>query len=88
MFKFEDNKCYQMPAHFGGYDYDPSGLYYRDMVGVSFVCTTDGDRLADYLPEGFELRSTGWRDPLITWSRSPHRSVSRVDVTGSKETLP
>jgi acetoacetate decarboxylase len=55
MFKFEDNKCYQMPAHFGGYDYDPSGLYYRDMVGVSFVCTTDGDRLADYLPEGFEL---------------------------------
>jgi hypothetical protein len=21
MFKFEDNKCYMMPAHFGGYEY-------------------------------------------------------------------
>ena len=55
MFKFEDHKCYQMPAHFGGLDYDPTGTIYRDMVSVNYTCTTDGDRLADYLPEGFEL---------------------------------
>jgi len=55
MFKFDDKKCYMMPAHFGGSDYDPAGLYYRDVVGVSYTCTTDGDRLANYLPEGFEL---------------------------------
>lgn len=55
MFKFEDHKCYQMPAHFGGWDYDPTGTIYRDMVSVNYTCTTDGDRLADYLPEGFEL---------------------------------
>jgi acetoacetate decarboxylase len=55
MFKFEDKKCYMMPAHFGGWDFDPAGLYYRDVVGVSYTCTTDGGRLADYLPEGFEL---------------------------------
>jgi len=55
MFKFDDHKCYQMPAHFGGSDYDPAGLHYRDVVAVSYTCTTDGDRLADYLPEGFEL---------------------------------
>jgi len=55
MFKFEDNKCYQMPAHFGGYDYDPAGTVYRDLVQITYTCTTDGDRLAQYVPEGFEL---------------------------------
>jgi acetoacetate decarboxylase len=55
MFKFDDNKCYKMPAFFGGWDHNPAGLYYRDVVGINYTCTTDGDRLADYLPEGFEL---------------------------------
>ncbi len=55
MFKFEDNKTYLMPAHFGGREYNPAGIYYRDVVAVSYSCTTDGDRLADYMPEGFEL---------------------------------
>ncbi len=55
MFKFEDHKCYQMPAHFGGWDYAPTGTIYRDMVQITYTCTTDGNRLADYLPEGFEL---------------------------------
>lgn len=57
MFKFEDNKCYRMPAHFGGAAFDPDvQSYYHDVVTMGFTCTTDGDRLADYLPEGFELR--------------------------------
>lgn len=55
MFKFDDKKSYLMPAHFGGPDYDPAGLYYRNVLGVSYTCTTDGDKLSDYLPEGFEL---------------------------------
>lgn len=55
MFKFEENKCYKMPVHFGGYDYSPAGCYYRDLTGLLFTCRTDGDRLANYLPEGFEL---------------------------------
>jgi acetoacetate decarboxylase len=56
MFKFEDDKFYLMPAHFGGFVHDPNEvLYYRDAVGLNFTYTTDGDRLADYLPEGFEL---------------------------------
>lgn len=55
MFKFEDNKCYHMPAHFGGWDYSPAGTIYRDMVQLSYTYTTDGNLLADYLPEGFKL---------------------------------
>ena len=56
MFKFEDNKCYRMPAHFGGEVFDPEAkAIYHDVVTLDFRYTTDGDRLADYLPEGFEL---------------------------------
>jgi acetoacetate decarboxylase len=55
MFKFDDNKCYKMPAFFGGWDYKPEGLYYRDVVGMNYTITTAGDRLTGYLPEGFEL---------------------------------
>lgn len=55
MFKFNDQKCYRMPAFFGGSDYNPVGLYYRDVMGINYTITTDGDRLADYLPQGFEL---------------------------------
>ena len=57
MFKFEDTKCYLMPAHFGGSDYGgaDASLYYRDTVSLLFSYRTDGGRLANYLPEGFEL---------------------------------
>lgn len=57
MFKFEDNKCYRMPAHFGGGVFDPEARSYADdALTISYSYTTDGDRLADYLPEAFELR--------------------------------
>jgi acetoacetate decarboxylase len=55
MFKFDDNKCYKMPVFLGGWDYNPSGVYYRDVMMINYRITTDGDRLADFLPEGFEL---------------------------------
>jgi len=81
MFKFEDNKRYPgMPSHFGGYDYDPAQEnYYHDTVSMSCSYTTDGDLLANYIPEGFELlrpelsvsyvsaeKSTGWQVPPTT----------------------
>lgn len=56
MFKFEDDKCYRMPAHFGGAPFDPHAkAYYNDVLSLTFNYETDGDRLAAYVPEGFEL---------------------------------
>ena len=55
MFKFEDNLCYRMPVFFGGYPYQPVETCYHDVTTIAFAYITDGDRLAEYLPEGFEL---------------------------------
>ncbi len=57
MFRFEENKCYQMPVHFGGEDYPgPSAtVSHRDVTCLSFSYQTDRSRLADFLPEGFDL---------------------------------
>lgn len=55
MFKFENGKCYRMPAHFGGWTYQPAETCYHDVVNITFTYTTDGDRLAGYIPEDFEL---------------------------------
>jgi acetoacetate decarboxylase len=81
MFKFEDNKSYQMPAHFGGYVYDPDQvLYYRDSVSLQFRYATEGERLADYLPEGFELMR-----PEVNVSYSQNREIDWM--TGSAYNL-
>ena len=43
MFKFEDGKCYRMPAHFGGAVFNPDAkAYYHDMVTLVYSYTTDG----------------------------------------------
>ena len=55
MFKFERDKCYRMPAHFGGYVYQPTETGYHDVANMTFTYATDGDRLSAYIPEGFEL---------------------------------
>jgi acetoacetate decarboxylase len=56
MFKFDENKCYNMPVFFGGYDYSPgSELHYRETLGLSFTYTTDIGRLSDYVPDCFEI---------------------------------
>lgn len=56
MFKFEEGKTYRMPAHFGGSTFDPDAkATYNDVVSLIFSYTTDGDQLANYIPEGFEL---------------------------------
>jgi acetoacetate decarboxylase len=55
MFKFENDKCYRMPVHFGGVTYQPAETCYHDVTSISFTYTTDGDRLSAYVPDGFEL---------------------------------
>jgi hypothetical protein len=56
MFKFEEHKCYRMPAHFGGSDFDPNAdAYYNDVTGLLYNIVTDGDMLSNYIPECFEL---------------------------------
>ena len=55
MFTFESDKCYRMPAHFGGWPYRPVETCYHDVTSITFTYTTDGDRLSAYIPEGFEL---------------------------------
>ncbi len=58
MFKFEEDKCYFMPAHFGGWPFDPNAqAIYHDVASLIYRYRTDGDRLSDYIPEGFELTS-------------------------------
>ena len=56
MFKFEDNKTYRMPPNFGGTEFNADAVArVNDVVNLNFTQTTDGARLADYLPEGVEL---------------------------------
>jgi acetoacetate decarboxylase len=56
MFKFEEGKCYRMPAHFGGWLFDPDAkATYHDVLTLAYSYRTDGSRLAEYVPEGFEL---------------------------------
>lgn len=71
MFKFEDNKIYHMPPFFGGDEFNADfEARVNDVVGLNFTQTTDRDRLADYLPEGFELLR-----PEFTISYSQLREV-------------
>ena len=55
MFKFEKDKCYRMPAHFGGFPYQPAELCYHDVITMIFSYKTDGKQLSNYIPESFEL---------------------------------
>jgi len=55
VFKFDENQCYRMPAHFGGYDYVAVGARYHDTVTLAFSYTTEKTLLEAYIPEVFEL---------------------------------
>ena len=98
MFRFENNKVYKMPAHFGGSD-PPApdfAVYNRDVVSLSYTCTTDGDQLANYVPEGFELIRPelviGFGQlRAIDWLAGGHYNVVTADVpvrfTGKRDRL-
>jgi acetoacetate decarboxylase len=57
MFRFDENKTYRMPVHFGGSNVPAPDMevHNYDTVGLSFVCTTDKELLSNYIPEAFEL---------------------------------
>jgi len=57
MFRFDPNKTYRMPPFFGGSDYNKNlEIITKDALCLRFTYTTDERKLADYLPEGFELK--------------------------------
>lgn len=62
MFHFDPNKTYRMPPFFGGMDFDPNfESRVEDVLSLIYTVTTDGKKLADYLPEGFELLRPEYR---------------------------
>ena len=72
MFKFDPQSRYMMPAHFGPRPGSPKASgWYRDvtMMVVSFL--TDRGRLADYLPEPFEVAA----DAVVTVNYACNRNV-------------
>ena len=49
-------KTYSMPPFFGGNEFNPDyEVRINDVVCLNFNQTTEGNQLANYLPEGFEL---------------------------------
>ncbi len=54
MFKFSDKLCYQMPAHFGGYE-GPAPATYDDITQIFITYETDPEMLAQHVPEKFKI---------------------------------
>lgn len=56
MFIFDPDKRYTMPPYFGGWTVDPNlESHVKDALTINFIQITDGELLANYLPEGFQL---------------------------------
>jgi acetoacetate decarboxylase len=72
MFKFERNRSYMMPAHFGPRDTGGKATgWYRDVTVVAVSYLTDRGKLASYLPEPFEVGE----EPLVTVVYARNRNV-------------
>lgn len=57
MFSFDDDLTYRMPPHFGGHP-PPApdfAVHNRNATSMAFTVVTDGDALARYVPDRFEL---------------------------------
>ena len=55
MFKFSENLNYSMPAHFGGTEGQPRRWTYSDVTTIGINYETDLEKLAQYIPEAFEI---------------------------------
>ena len=56
MFHFDDDRTYRMPAHFGGVKGgDLHDLQYDDVTSMAISYLTDEQKLAQYVPDAFEL---------------------------------
>lgn len=69
-FKFQENHRYSMPAHFGGREGGSLNAHYEDVTMLVVTYRTDGDKLAQYIPDCLELIA-----PEITVAFSMNRGV-------------
>ncbi len=93
MFRLNNDSTYLMPAHFGGYAFDPSykATQRATMLSVSFE--TDRAELERYIPEELELRAPEVQVSFnqlteINWLSGGHYNLVLVSVparfTGKK----
>lgn len=71
MFRFDPSRQYLMPAHFGPPDVERTSPRYLDVTTMSIGYLTDRDKLAQYLPEPFEIRG----DPVVSVYYAMNREV-------------
>lgn len=72
MFKFQDDRSYTMPAHFGPMEIEPHSTgWYHDVTSLVVSYLTDADKAAAYLPEPFELDE----EPVLTVAAVMNRDV-------------
>ena len=69
-FKFQDEHRYSMPAHFGGRGGGSLNTHYEDVTNLVITYRTDGEKLANYIPDCLELTA-----PEITVAFAMNRGV-------------
>jgi acetoacetate decarboxylase len=75
MFRFAPDTSYLMPAHFGGSPL--SSWTYADVTTVGISYRTDGDALARYVPECFEITQ-----PVVEIGDAMNRGVEWMAAGG------
>lgn len=73
MFTFSDSANYQMTAHFGGREGQPSPQTYHDVTTITVDYETDAEALSTFLPGCFELLQ-----PVLTIAYAANRRAMRV----------
>ncbi|MBW1709400.1 MAG: acetoacetate decarboxylase family protein [Deltaproteobacteria bacterium] len=71
MFKFEKDRFYQMPFHFGPRGGGRGTGQYHDTTTMVVAYLTDRDKLAQYLPPPFEVGE----EPIVSVSYSMNREI-------------
>lgn len=54
-FRLKDDYVYKMPVHFGGEPFSPVRTVYGDMTMIGVRFETNPDKLAEYVPDVFEI---------------------------------
>lgn len=78
MFKFVPGVRYMMPAHFGSFFTRKSSPIYHDATSMSIGYLTDGAKLEQYMPEGFELPD----EPIVSVSYTQNKQVEWLAGSG------
>lgn len=54
-FRLKEDFVYKMPVHFSGDPFSPVRTVYGDMTNIMVAFETDPDKLAEYIPDLFEI---------------------------------